>query len=195
LRKFYQYKGLANLELNNIDQAVQDLEKALDDNGSSFDVNLGLARGYYNQEKFGSTFLRADALKSLATTDKETALAHYWLGLSEEKRGFILDAVKDWQELLAMDASAMTPDMRTEAEQHLKALVTPTNTPTVTNTPRVGTATPTLKPGKATPTSKAGTTTPTPKSGTTTPTPKANGSATVNVTVQAGKTPSLTPTP
>jgi tetratricopeptide (TPR) repeat protein len=182
MRKFYEYKGLANLELNNIDQAVDDLEKALDDNGSSFEINLGLVRAYFKQEKFGSMFLRAETLKSLAKTDKETALALYWHALSQEKRNEPLDAVKDWQDLLAMDESAMTPEMRTEAEQHLKVLVTPTNTPTVTQTPRPGTATPTPKPGKATPTSKAGTAT---------PTPKAKGSA----TVQAGKTSSLTPTP
>jgi tetratricopeptide (TPR) repeat protein len=174
MRKFYVYKGLANLELNNIDQAVDDLEKALNEDDKSFEVNLGLARGYFVQEKFGSAYVRAEVLKSLADTDEETALALYWHALSQEKRGEMKDAVKDWQELLAMDKDAMTPEMRATAEEHLKAVVTPTNT---------------LKPATATQT---------PKSGTATPTVKAGGSVTVTITPTTGKpiaTPSRTPTP
>ena len=170
MRKFYVYRGLANLELNNIDQAVDDLEKAFNEDEKSFEINLGLARAYFIQEKFGSTFIQAEILTSLAETDEETALALYWHALSQEKRGEMKGAIKDWQALLKMDADVMTPEMRAEAEQHLKAVVTPTNTP---------------KPGTVTPTPKIGTVTPTPKIGTVTPTPK------VTVT----PTPSRTPTP
>jgi tetratricopeptide (TPR) repeat protein len=148
LRKFYVYKGLANLELGNVDQAVEDLEKALEVDEKSFEVNLGLARAYFIQEKFGSTFIQAEKLKSLAETDEETALALYWHALSQEKRGEMKEAVKDWQALFKMDEGAMTAEMRAEAEQHLKAVVTPTNTPkpgTATRTPTSGTATPTPK--------------------------------------------------
>ena len=167
MRKFYVYMGLANLELNNIDQAVNDLENALNEDDKSFEVNLGLARAYFIQEKFGSAYLKAEALKSLAATDQETALALYWHALSQEKRGDIKDAVKDWQDLLKMDADVMTPEMRATAEEHLKAVVTPTNT---------------LKPGTATLT---------PKPGTVTPTPKVTRTPTVTVT----PSPSRTPTP
>jgi tetratricopeptide (TPR) repeat protein len=159
MRKFYVYRGLANLELNNIDQAVDDLEKAYNEDDKSFVINLGLARAYFIQEKFGSAFVQAEILKSLAETDKETALALYWHALSQEKRGETKAAIKDWQALLAMNKNAMTPEMRAEAEQHLKAVVTPTNTP---------------KPGTVTPTPKKGTVTPTPKVAVTptrTPTP------------------------
>ena len=155
MRKYYVYRGLANLELNNIDQAVDDLEKAFNEDEKSFEINLGLARAYFIQEKFGSTFIQAEILTSLAETDEETALALYWHALSQEKRGEMKGAIKDWQALLKMDEDAMTPEMRAEAEQHLKAVVTPTNTP---------------KPGTATPTPKIGTVTPTPKV-TVTPTP------------------------
>jgi tetratricopeptide (TPR) repeat protein len=148
MRKFYVYRGLANLEVNNIDQAVDDLEKALNEDDKSFEINLGLARAYFVQEKFGSTFVQAEILKSLAKTDKETALALYWHALSQEKRGETKAAIKDWQALLAMNKNATTPEMRAEAEQHLKAVVTPTNT---------------LKPGTVTPTPRSGTATPTPK--------------------------------
>ena len=168
MRKFYIYRGLANLELGNVDQAVDDLEKAQNEDDKSFDVNLGLARAYFIQEKFGSAFVQAEKLKSLAETDEQIALALYWHALSQEKRGEFKDAVKDWQALLKMDKDVMTPEMRATAEEHLKAVVTPTNT---------------SKPVTATATKKGGTVTPTPKKGTVTPTPKVSA------------TPSRTPTP
>ncbi len=173
IRRFYVYSGLANLELNNIDQAVVDLEAALDVDDSSYDVNLGLVRAYYLQEKFGSAFLRVEVLKSLAKNDKEKAVVLYWRALIQEKRGETKDAIKTWKALLAMDADLMTPEMRTEAEQHLKTMVTPTNTP---------------KGGGATATATKGTVT-------VTATPKAGGTATKTPTPKAGTTPSRTPTP
>jgi len=180
MRQYYVYRGLANLELENIDQAVDDLENALREDETSFEISLGLARAYFIQEKFGSTFVRAEVLTSLAKTDEETALALYWHALSQEKRGEMKAAVKDWQALLALDADAMTPEMRAEAEAHLKAVVTPTNT---------------AKPVTPTATKKGGTVTPTPKGGTATPTKKA---VTVTVTPTTGQPiaiPSRTPTP
>jgi tetratricopeptide (TPR) repeat protein len=192
MRKYYAYRGFANLELNNIDQAVDDLENALQEDDKSFEVNLGLARGYFLQEKFGSAYVRAEVLKSLAKTDEETALALYWHALSQEKRGEFKDAVKDWQELLKLDADVMTPEMRATAEEHLKAVVTPTNTA------KPVTPTATKKGGTATPTPKGGTVTPTPKRGTVTPTVKAGVSVTVTITPTTGKpiaTPSRTPIP
>ncbi|MBI5951485.1 MAG: tetratricopeptide repeat protein [Chloroflexi bacterium] len=185
LRKSYIYRGLANLELGNIDQAVQDLENALSEDDKSFPVSLGLARAYFIQEKFGSTYLRADVLMSLAKTDEETALALYWRAMSQEKRGEAKLAVKDWQELLKMDEDAMTTEMRSDAETHLKAVVTPTNTakPVTPTATKKGGATPT-----ATATAKGGTATPTAKKGTVTPT--------VTITPTVGViVPSLTPKP
>jgi tetratricopeptide (TPR) repeat protein len=167
LRTFYIYKGLANLELNNLDQAVEDLEKAFAEDEQSFAVNLGLVRAYFIQEKFGSAFLKAEALKSLAETDEETALALYWHALSQEKRGEFKAAVKDWQALLKMDPDVMTAEMRADAETHLKAVVTPTNT------------------------SKPVTPTATKKGGTATPTPKVTATPTIGTVV----VPSRTPTP
>ncbi|MBL0346437.1 tetratricopeptide repeat protein [Candidatus Villigracilis affinis] len=161
VRKFLVYKGLANLELNNLDKAVEDLEKAASADDTSFVINLGLLRAYYLQEKFGSAFQKAEALRSLAETDEETALMLYWHALVQEKRGEVKDAIKDWQALLKMDADVMTEKMRSDAELHLRTMVTPTNT----SKPGTKTATP------RTPTPRSGTVTPTPKGGTGTPTP------------------------
>jgi tetratricopeptide (TPR) repeat protein len=151
-RKYLVYRGLAQLELNNIDQAVADLEAAYEVDDGSFDVNLGLVRAYYIQEKFGNAFISVDILRVLAEDDEQKAIALYWRGLIQEKRGESKDAIKSWKALLAMDANAMTAKMRADADLHLRTIVTPTNT---------------LKPGSATPTSKVGTATATltPKAG------------------------------
>ncbi len=142
LRRFYIYRGLANLELKNLDEAVDNLEDARAVDDTSYEVNLGLVRAYYLQEKFGSAFLSVDVLRVVADTDEETATALYWRALVQEKRDEAKDAIKAWRDLLAMDENAMTPEMRAEAEQHLKTIATPTNTPkavTRTPTPKGGT--------------------------------------------------------
>ncbi|MCE9646585.1 MAG: tetratricopeptide repeat protein [Chloroflexi bacterium] len=157
VRRFYLYRGLTNLELKNIDQAVSDLETALEDDESSYDVNLGLVRAYFIQEKFGSAYLRVDVLRTLAKTDEQKAVTLYWRGLVQEKRGEAKDALKTWRALLAMSPDVMTVEMRADADQHLRTMVTPTNT---------------LKPGSPTPTRKFNTPTPsaTPLGGIPTPT-------------------------
>ncbi len=158
LSRYYVYRGFANLELKNIDTAVEDLEAALAVDKTSFEINLGLVRGYYLQEKFGSAFLKVEVLNSLAETDEQTALMHYWRALVQEQRGEPKDALKSWKALYAMDADVMTAEMRADAELHLKAMVT------ATNTPKAGVRTPTPK-ASVTPTPKVGKTpsrTPTP---------------------------------
>lgn len=119
LRRYYVYRGLAHLELDDIDQAVEDLEKAYEVDERSFEINLALVRAYFVQEKFGTAFLKVEALKSLAETDEQTAYVLYWRALIQEKREESKEAVDDWQELLAMDPDVMTPEMRAEAEQHV----------------------------------------------------------------------------
>ncbi|MFN8411663.1 MAG: tetratricopeptide repeat protein [Anaerolineales bacterium] len=171
LRRFYVYRGLANLELKNADKAVEYLEKAFDYDEKSFETNLGLAQAYYLQGTFGNAYLKLDSMKSLAETDEQKALVFYWLALTQEKRNSTDEAIKAWQELLALDKTAMTSAMRSEAEKHLSTMVTSTNTPkpgTRTPTPKASfTATPT----KASSTKATSTPTPTKSSKTPTPTP------------------------
>ncbi len=128
-RKFSVYRGFSYLELGNADKAVPDLERAYGLDKDNFDINLGLARAYYFQEKFGNAFLKMEELNSLAETDEQIALVHYWRALIQEKRDQPEDAIAEWKALLAMDKDVMTAEMRADAEQHLKAIVTPTNTP------------------------------------------------------------------
>jgi tetratricopeptide (TPR) repeat protein len=128
-RRSFIYRGLANLELGNLDEAEYDYRKALDYYPESFDANLGLTRTYYSKEEFGSAYLQAEAAYPLAADNREKALALYWRALCQEKRGNFKDAIKDWRALLALPESAMTPQMRNDAQVHLTAIVTPTNTP------------------------------------------------------------------
>lgn len=139
LRRFYIYRGLANLELGDTDEAVEDLEVAVDVDDRSFEANLGLVRVFYAQGKFGSAFLKVEVLKSVAETDEETATMLYWRTLVQEQRGETKDAIKNWNELLDMDEDLMTDEMRKKAEERLKVLIPPTRTPkagTATSTPR-----------------------------------------------------------
>ncbi len=142
LKRYSLYRGLSYLELGNANDAVPDLEKAYEVDDSSFEINLALVRAYYLQEKFGSAFQKVEACRSLAKTDEQVALAHYWKALIQEKRDEAKDAIKEWQALLAMDPKVMTEQMRADAELHLRSIVTPTNTPKAGTS---GTATPTKK--------------------------------------------------
>jgi tetratricopeptide (TPR) repeat protein len=154
LRRYYVYRGLANLELENVDQAVTDLEKATEVDQKSYDITFGLARAYFMQEKFGSAFQKIVAVKAFAKTDEQMAMALYWSAMIQEKRNQRQEAVKDWQALLAMNKSVVTAEMRKAAEESLRSMITPSNTPKggiKTTTPTV-----TLKPRTPTPTPKGG---------------------------------------
>jgi hypothetical protein len=97
-------------------------------------------------------------MRALAETDEEKALELFWRGRIQEQRNDIRDAIKSWNDLLKLDEDVMTPEMRAEAEERLKVLVPPTDTPEPSNTPRGGvpTSTPTASPSgtPATPTKK-----------------------------------------
>jgi tetratricopeptide (TPR) repeat protein len=145
----YIYLGISNLALDNLDGAETNFKKAIQYFPDSFDANIGLTETFYRKGEFGSAYLQAEASKAKAANDTQLALAIYWRALSQEGRGSIGDAIRDWKTLLAMPASAMTPEMRKTAQDHLKSLVTPTSTPkggpTKTSTP-TRTPTPTKTP-------------------------------------------------
>ena len=104
---------------------------------------MALIRSYYGQLKYGSAYQEAEGAMALAETDEQTALALYWRAMTFEARGSLKSSINDWKALLAMPASAMTEEMRTTAEEHLKKLVVitpsltpkPSLTPTRTKTP------------------------------------------------------------
>jgi len=140
-RRPYLYRGLCYLEEEEIDEAEADLERALQYYKEDYELNVALMRTYMLQEHFGDAYLQGELLLSLAETDEELALAYYWRGLNFEKREELKNAAQSWKELLALPKSAMTSEMRKEAEEHFFDIYTPTPTGTSTST-----ATPTRTP-------------------------------------------------
>ncbi|MEN9564112.1 MAG: hypothetical protein RIR73_2356 [Chloroflexota bacterium] len=158
IQKYVVYRGLSHVELGNFNDAEGDMNTAVEEESQSFEARLGYTRALYGVEKFGSAFLQAESMRALAETDEEKALELFWRGRIQEQRNDIRDAIKSWNDLLKLDEDVMTPEMRAEAEERLKVLVPPTDTPEPSNTPRGGvpTSTPTASPSgtPATPTKK-----------------------------------------
>jgi len=138
-REPYLYRFLSNVELGNGDQGDDDLDRVSSFYPDRFDANLAIIRLHFMQERFGSAELALAKTESLAETDEQEALIYYWSGLVYEERNNPRKAVEYWQKLLALPEDAMTEEMRTEAQEHLSAI----RTPTPTATPKGKTPTPT----------------------------------------------------
>ena len=125
----YLYLGTSYLRLNNLAGAEVNLRRAIEFFPNSFDANIGLTEIFYKNGTYGSSYLQAETSLSKADTDRERALSLYWRALSHEGRKSWSEAITDWNLLLGMPSSAMTPEMRTEAREHLRSIATPTRTP------------------------------------------------------------------
>ena len=143
------YRGLTHLELGNAAVAIYELRVALQSHPESFEGRIGLARAYMLDTRFGSAYLQAEQAFPLAKTDEQRSQVYYWRAKAQDKMGQLAAAKRDWEALLALPEEAVPAAWRTEAQQHLIALTTPSVTPTITRTP---TATRTPKPGTKTPT-------------------------------------------
>jgi len=143
----YVYRGTAYLRMDNLAGAEVNFKRANDYFPDSFEVNIGLTEIYYRNGTYGSAYLKAETAKSKAANDNQMALAIYWRALSQEGRQSYGDAIKDWQTLLAMPTSATTEQMRLDAQDHLRSIVPPTNTPKGLQPSRTPTSTPTNRPG------------------------------------------------
>ncbi|MBI2332762.1 MAG: tetratricopeptide repeat protein, partial [Chloroflexi bacterium] len=127
MKKYLIYRGLSHVELGNFQEAEGDLNTAVEEEPESFEARLGYAQALYGVKKYGSAFLQAESMRSLADTDEEKALELFWRARIQEQRNDIRDAIKSWQDLLKLDEDVMTPEMRAEATARLKVLVPPTN--------------------------------------------------------------------
>jgi len=143
----YVYRGSAYLRTDNLAGAEVNFKRANDYFPDSFEVNIGLTEIYYRNGTYGSAYLKAETAKSKAANDTQLALAIYWRALSQEGRQSYGDAIKDWQTLLAMPTSATTEQMRLDAQDHLRSIVPPTNTPKGLQPSSTPTSTPTNRPG------------------------------------------------
>jgi tetratricopeptide (TPR) repeat protein len=141
-REPYQYLFLSNVELGRGDEADKQIDQVLLFYPNSFETNLGIVRLHLLQKRNGSALLALDKTKALAETDEQKALVYYWGAIVYERRNDPKRAAQYWQDLLDLPETAMTSEMRAEAEQHLAAAGTatptrksPTRTPAPTRTP------------------------------------------------------------
>jgi tetratricopeptide (TPR) repeat protein len=153
--------GTSYLRLNNLAGAEVNLRRAIEFFPQSFEANIGLTEIFYKKGTYGSAYLQAETAFSKAKTDQEKALAVYWRALSHEGRKSWVEAIRDWNLLLAMPAKAVTAEMRTQAREHLHTIATPTRTAVGPRPTATRTAPPTQRPGS----------TATPPSGAKSPTP------------------------
>ena len=141
-RKAYLYRGYCYLQADELDQAQEDLDRALQYYPDDFELNLSLMQISMSNGFFGDAFLQGEKVLSLAETDEQLAIAYYWRALNFEERDNLEQAADSWQELLALPASAMPRQMRTEAQERFSELRTVTPSPTASPT-RTASNTPT----------------------------------------------------
>lgn len=164
----YLRRFLSNVELGNGDAADEDIDRVLSVYRDSFEANIAMIRLHLLQERDGSALLLLNRIEDLAQDNEQRALAYYWSAKVYQSREDLRNEAQAWTQLLDLPASAMTDEMRDEAEERLADISTPTATVTPSRTPTVTpsrTRTPTSRPVTAT-----ATRTPTPTR-TRTPTP------------------------
>ncbi len=145
----YLYRGMCYVELEQADDAENDLQRVYSTYEDDFDFNVALMRAFMLQEHFGDAYLQGERVLALAETDEEQGRAYYWRAVNFEYREEEDNAIEAWQALLELPADEVSLQMRREAQQHLNAFQTPTPSPTAdedeaTSTPTPGrTASPT----------------------------------------------------
>ncbi|HEY5983678.1 MAG TPA: tetratricopeptide repeat protein [Anaerolineales bacterium] len=143
----YAYLGTSYLRLDNLAGAEINLRRAIEYYPDSFDAQIGLTEIYYRKGTYGNAYLQAETAMSKANGNTQKALAIYWRALTQEGRLSWADALKDWRSLLNMPPSAMTPEMRSKAEDHIRIIVAQAATPKPVTPSATATPTPTSRPG------------------------------------------------
>jgi len=142
-REAYLHRFLSNVELGNGDAADEDIDRVLSFYRDLFEANIAMIRLHLLQGRDGSALLLLDKVEALAETDEQKALAYYWSAKVYKTREDLKNEAASWTQLLDLPARAMTDEMRTEAEERLAEISTPTATVTPSRTP---TRTPTSRP-------------------------------------------------
>ena len=123
------YYGLTLVELGRGTEATYELKSALDYFPDLFEAHIGLTRAYMLDGKFGSAALQADIAFPLAKTDGQRAQVYYWRAKAlEQTPNRASSAKRDWESLLSLPAEVYPAAWRTEAQEHLIALSTPSPT-------------------------------------------------------------------
>lgn len=143
-------EGLAEARREeNLNLAVENFEKSVQYNAESFRNAEGLARAYMAVGKWGNAIITMGKVEKKAANDVERGQFLYINAKSHQNMNYPQVAIRDWTALLALPEDAVPPERRTEAQEQLQLLKTPTKeppTPTETRTPlptRTVTVTPT----------------------------------------------------
>jgi|KBSSwiStaDraftv2_1062776.scaffolds.fasta_scaffold03204_12 tetratricopeptide (TPR) repeat protein len=169
-REPYLYRFLSNVELGDGAAADSDISNALLFYSDSLEVHLGIIRTNLLQKRFGNALLELDKTKPLAETDEQKALFYYWGAKVYEAREEPKQEAEYWHFLLDLPEDSMTSDMRSQAEERLADIATPTPTATPARTQTQKARTPTATASRTPTPTRTPTKTPT-KTPTRTPTP------------------------
>lgn len=189
----YLYRGLISLDLNQGQEAVNDLVQARRLDNKSFEASLALGRGLFATNRLNDARGQISSSLDLAKTDEQRAQVYYYRAQVLEALGNPPAARQDWQALIELPEAAVPAEWAALARQQLAPTatatftITPTptasRTPTATNTP---TSTRTPTPTK----------TPTPtRSPTPTPTLSATRTLVPSPTAKSSSTATPTPAP
>jgi tetratricopeptide (TPR) repeat protein len=139
LTEAYRYRGLAQLELDEGRQAVNDLWLVLQADTQSYRNNLDFSRALLAAGRLGDALGQINRAEDFAQDDGELAAVYFWRAQIFEQIGNMPSAAKDWKSLAALSEADAPEDWLELAEERLKATATPlppTPTATATRTPR-----------------------------------------------------------
>lgn len=115
--------------------AVENLDKSVQYNATSFRNVEGLSRAYMAIGKWGEAIIAMGKVEKLAANEIERGQFLYINAKAHQNMNFPAVAIRDWKALLALPEEAVLPERRAEAEQQLELLKTPTKVPpTATDT-------------------------------------------------------------
>ena len=135
------FRGISYLALNDLENAIDRLEVAVQRFPSWLDAYIALTEAFFLNEDFEQANQTITSFDS-GMTEEEQGIFYYWRALSFEGIGIPGQALSDWNFLLDLPTEATTPEMRATALKHIQILtapetptLSPSRTPVITMTP------------------------------------------------------------
>ena len=108
--EIYWYHGLILLDLEEYQEAVNDLVAAVKLEPNLFDYNLALGRALYGAERYTDAYKQLSAAETLAEKDEEKAAVYYWRARTLEAGSNPNAAKAEWKAFLALPKKALPAD-------------------------------------------------------------------------------------
>ena len=132
LAEAYIARGLVSIELDEGQQAVNDLMRANRIERRSFVINLNLGRALFAAGRLNEARSQFNTSLDLAEDDHQSGQVYYWRALLLEALGNRPAAMLDWEKLVDLPAKVVAPDWLKTAQRHLSdAGTAPVRTPSV----------------------------------------------------------------